>query len=107
MGICFDQAFAEEVDPVEIELANGLLAEASQKVEDALGGGEWLVGGRPTAADLCCAPLLLYGALPDDFAPGWNVVEFFRAHLALGAGRERTRAWLERVMAFESQGAPA
>ena len=101
VGMIFSCAFAESFDPSEIELANQFLHEATQPIEEDLGASDWLVGGRTTGADLCCAPLVLCGMLDEAGAARSPVIGFFREHLSLGEGRDRTRAWVERAMVWD------
>ncbi len=102
VGITFDQLFAERRDAEAQERASRLLHLATARIEERLAEGDWLVGDALTAADVCCAPLVYYGMVPRDAFGGSHVVEFFHEHLHLGEGRERTRAWCERVLAFDA-----
>ena len=83
-------------------------AEASQKLneltarhEERLSSRDWLVGSEMSAADIAGAPLIWYGMVDDAYAQKYPFATFFQKHLELGEGRERTRAWVERVMAFD------
>ena len=60
----------------------------------------WLVGNQMTAADVTVAPFVSLGMVPAEAAQGSPIAEFFQKNLQLGDGREKTRAWVEKVMAF-------
>jgi hypothetical protein len=53
-----------------------------------------------TAADVTTAPFVYYGTL-DANSAGDRVRGYFAAHLHVGEGRERTREWVARVMAYD------
>jgi glutathione S-transferase len=105
IGIAFTQAFAEVKDPAEAQRAQELFAERCKTVEDALGDDETLCCGRLTAADLCVVPLLAYGQLPDGFieksGPAADLCRFISDMLTIPDDCPKTRAYVERVMAFD------
>lgn len=78
---------AGEEDTEVAAHAQELFEEATAKLEERLAEGEWLMGDEITAADITAAPVV------------------FRTEKAgfatLPAGRDRTRAWMDRVMAFD------
>jgi len=69
--------------------------------EERLSSQDWLVGDAMSAADISAAPLICYAMVDDAFARKYPIAPFFQQHLKLGEGRERTRAWVERVMAYD------
>ncbi|QDU66379.1 glutathione S-transferase family protein [Engelhardtia mirabilis] len=75
--------------------------ERTADLEARLAESPWLVGDAVTAADLTCAPVLYYAAVPEAAAAGSPLHAYFREHLRLGEGRENTRAWIDRCMAFD------
>jgi len=99
-GIAFGQAFAPEKDEEKLQKASQLLHELTGRIEKWLESAEWLVGEAMTAADVTVAPVVSLGMLSGDAAKASNIHEFFSANLGLGDGRDRTRAWAERVMAY-------
>lgn len=101
IGMTFDQLFAEERDAKLQEQACKLLNLATGRIEERLAESDWLVGDVLTAADVFCAPLAYYGMVPSDAFGGSPVVGFFHEHLHLGPDRERTRAWADRVLAYD------
>jgi len=101
IGTLFDQAFAPEPDTEVIAKANRLLNDRTGALEDKLSSGEFLVGDHLTAADIACASLLHLADLTEENAGSHPVTGFFLAHLKLGEGREKTRAWVRRVMAYD------
>lgn len=82
-----------ENDPGQRSRAAEFFAEATARLEEHLGGRDWLVGDEMTAADVSAAPVVrrVEGAgffdLPED--------------------RPRTRAWVDRVMAYDRGPEPA
>ena len=54
-----------------------------------------------TGADICCACLVSVAMVDEAYAASSPVFAFFREHLKLGEGRDKTRAWVERVMAWD------
>jgi len=100
VGMIFNQAFAERPDPAVIGEAQDLLYECTERTENALArGGPWLLGERLTAADLFAGPPVALTLSPAD-SP-LQVVRFFAEHFTLGAERERTQAWAQRLMAID------
>ncbi len=101
MGMLFGQAFAPETDSEVIAKANRLINNRTGALEDKLSTGEFLVGDHLTAADIACASLLHLADLTEESARSHPVTGFFHAHVKLGEGREKTRAWVRRVMAYD------
>ena len=54
-----------------------------------------------TAADIACASPLYLADLTEENAGSHPISSFFHAHMKLGEGREKTRAWVRRVMAYD------
>lgn len=100
-GIVFRQLMASSADRGELDRASRLLHERTARIEDRLKEGDWLVGDSMTAADVTCAPAVYYGLeLPN---PGNSpLISFFNDGLRLGEGRERTKAWVRRVMRYDA-----
>jgi glutathione S-transferase len=101
VGITFGQLFAAEKSAAELEKASRLLTEATERIEERLSSAEWLSGDTMSAADVTAAPAVYYGMLPAEAAAQGSVGAFFAENLKLGAGRDRTRAWALRVMAYD------
>ena len=101
IGMIFGQAFASESDAEVIARANQLLADRTGTLEDKLSSGEFLVGDHLTAADIACVAPLYLADLTKESAGSHPVAGFFHAHLKLGQDREKTRAWVRRVMAYD------
>jgi len=100
ISLVFGQLMAGKNDPAVLERASRLMNEQTAGIEEALGKGDWLVAGRMTAADITIAPDVHYGMLPAAPEAG-PVHQFFAQSLKLGPGRDRTRAWVRRVMAYD------
>ncbi|MEQ8763728.1 MAG: glutathione S-transferase family protein, partial [Planctomycetota bacterium] len=101
VGIVFGQAFSDTPDPTECQRACQIAHEASAPIEERLKGSEWLVGDHLSIADIVCAPPLFYGMISDEAAKASPIAAFFKKSLDLGPDRERTRAWVAKVMAFD------
>ena len=101
IGMIFGQAFAPEADPQVVARANELLNDRTGVLEDKLSTGEFLVGDHLTAGDIACAAPLYLADMTDENAQTHPIAGFFQANLKLGEGREQTRAWVRRVMAYD------
>ncbi len=91
--------FRGAVDPDRVAQSNATLREHSARIEEALADQDYLLGDDPTAADLSLAPLVYYSMVPDAYAATSPLVKSMQELMVLGDGRERTRAWVGRVMA--------
>ena len=101
IGMLFTQAFAPEADAATIAKANELLHKRTGALEDKLSTGEYLVGDHLTAADIACASPLYLADMTEENAKKHPIAAFFHEHLALGDGRDKTRAWTRRVLAYD------
>lgn len=101
IGMVFGQAFAPESDPQVVERAKGMLAERTGVLEERLSKQDYLVGDHLTAADIACAALLYLVDLTEANAATHPALEFFARHMQLPAGREKTRGWIRRVVAYD------
>jgi glutathione S-transferase len=100
-GAVIGQYFAGTEERTAMEEASKQLNELTGRIEDRLGTSDWLVGDRMTAADVTAAPTVYYGMVPPADAEESPIKAFFARNLLLGEGRDRTRAWVERVMAYD------
>ncbi len=78
--------------------ASARLNDITARIEERLGESDWLVGDAMTAADVLNAPWMAYGILPAERAAEGPMMKHFHENLKLGEGREKTRAWIGRVM---------
>jgi glutathione S-transferase len=101
IGMLFGQAFAPKADANVIARANQLLHERTGTLEDRLSNADFLVGEHLTAGDIACVSPLYLADMTEENAMAHAVAGFFQANLTLGAGREKTRAWVRRVMAYD------
>lgn len=101
VGMIFGLYFAPEKDPHVAAEASAKANELSSRLEEQLSRSEWLVGDRMTAADVTAAPYVWLGMLPEAAAEDGEVAAFFLRNLHLGEGREKTRAWVSRVIAYD------
>ena len=101
IGIAFRQLMSGAPVPAELLRASALLNEHTGQLEARLREGDWLVGNAMTAADVIAAPAVHYGVEPQHDVSGSPMLKFFADNLKLGAGRDKTRAWVRRVMAWD------
>ena len=102
IGMLFGQAFSPEPDIEVAARANQLFNERIGALEDELSTGEFLIGDHLTAADIACAAPLSLADLTEENAQAHPVAGFFHAHLNFGDGREKTRAWMRRILAYDA-----
>ena len=102
IGSLFNQAFSPEPDSAVIATANQMLNERTGVLEDKLSTGEFLVGEHLTAADIACASPLYLADMSDKNADRHAIAAFFHKNLTLGDGREKTRAWIRRIFAYDA-----
>jgi len=101
LGMVIRQFFAGTEDGEVMERASKLLNVVTGRIEDQLSKTTWLAGDQMTAADITSAPCVWYGMVPAEAEEGNPIAPFFRKHLHLGEGREATRAWALKVMAYD------
>lgn len=101
IGMIFEQAFAPKPDPSVGERATAILHDTTARIEEHLSGHDFLVTDHITGADLACAPALHLAMLTPQVAASHPIAAVFHQHLHLGDGREKTRAWIEKLHAFD------
>lgn len=101
VGALFRMGMSGETDAAGVAEANALFHDLMGELEGALEDGDHLACGRTTHADLAVACIANLAALTEEAATASPILGFFREHLHLGEGRERTRAWIERNVAFD------
>ena len=92
---------SEKEDPERCAEASHELNELTARYEDRLASHDWLVGDSMTAADIVAVPIVNFGMVGEAAAASSPIVDYFRRNLDLGEGRNKTRAWVERVMAYD------
>lgn len=106
VGALFAQAMAPEPDAEAISAGNASFNAVLERVERTLTERAFLIDEAPSAADIALAPFVQLGCLPEDAGEPQSIQRFFATHLALDAARTRTRAWAERLMAYDSATQP-
>jgi len=101
-GMVFNDFMSGDPDPAVGEEASRLLHEQTADFESRLEGQDFLMGDSMSFVDMTAAPLVGYGMVPAEVASTNPVAQHFHDHLSLGADRDRTRAWVARVMAHDS-----
>jgi len=99
VAMVFGQAFSDKPDMSVCKKATQYLQDRTGPLEDKLSNAEWLCLDRITAADVTIAPWVFYGTLTEQMASTHPFMKFFFENLHLGEGRDRTRAWVQKVMA--------
>ena len=97
----FAEAVSGNPDLEACRRASEKLHEASAMIEERLQDSDWLVDDRMTAADVTAAPIVFVGMLPPEIGHTGPIAQFFVDNFELGDGRERTRAWAMRVLAYD------
>lgn len=103
VGTLFREFFSPEKDEAAQSAAAREFGEQCREIEAALGAADYLVDGRLTAADCCIAPILVFGAPTETFREraGGEIGDFIMERLQVPEDCPRTRAYVERVMAFD------
>lgn len=97
----FPLALTGQVEADAIDEGNRLYEAASAKVEEQLGKTRFLCGDDMTAADVVVAPYASFAHMSEEQANHSPIARFFHDHLKMPASREKTKAWIEKVMSFD------
>lgn len=100
VSIIFGQAFGERNEET-CRRASALMHELTGPVESQLAQTPFLVTDHPTSADVTAVPYIWYSMLPPEAAEKGPIVKFFHDSFQLGEGRERTRDWVRKVLAYD------
>jgi len=90
-----------ERNPAESKRATDMLHEMTGKIEAQLEKTAWLAGDTMTAADITAAPLVNPAIVTPEQAGNDPRLKFYTENIRLGDGRERTREWVKKVMAYD------
>ncbi len=102
VGMVFGQAFAEPPDLDVLADASRLIREATAPYEERLQSQDFLMGDHLTVVDVTAAPFVSYSMVPQEAGGADNpIVQFFIDNFSLGEGRDKTREWVGRVMAYD------
>ena len=101
VGMIFGQVMAPKPDRGAFDRACSLMHEATGRIEQQLGKTTCLVRQTPSAADFTAAPFVNLALLPAVDPKESPIGAFFHANLRLGPGRDRTRAWVAKIMAYD------
>lgn len=103
LGSIFGQVIAGERDETAIAGAARAYGDALLELDGALdGGGGYLLGERPTAADVGCAALLNVAWLTPEAVEAFPIIEVFHQHLSDAPGSDRLRRWYADLDALDS-----
>jgi glutathione S-transferase len=100
LGKAFAMFFSGETDSKEVAAINLRIYAATENLEAALEGRQWLVGDHMTAADITVACFLVFACHTDAQAGQSIVWKWMKDRFDLGENRENCRAHVERVFAF-------
>ena len=101
-GMVFGQAFEESPDLDVLAEASRLINEATAPYEERLQSQDFLMGDHLTVVDVTAAPYVSYAMVPAEARGEDNpIVQFFIDNFSLGDGRDKTREWVGRVMAYD------
>ena len=101
-GMVFGQAFEQPPDLDVCAEASRLINEATAPYEERLQSQEFLAGDHLTVVDVTAAPFVSYAMVPPEAGGEGNpIVQFFIDNFHLGEGRDKTREWVGRVMAYD------
>ena len=82
--------------------ASELMHEATAPYEERLQEYEFLMGDQMSVVDVTAAPFIHYATLPSEAVNAdMPIVSFFARHFTVGEGREKTREWARKVMAYD------
>lgn len=103
VGMVFNQAFAEGGPDASVcEQASQMIHEATATYEERLQNQEFLMGDHLTVVDVTAAPFVSYSMVPPEAGgPDNPIMQLFIDNFSLGEGRDKTRAWVGRVMAYD------
>ncbi len=102
IGMVFGQAFEESPDLDVLAQASGMIHDATAPYEERLQGQDFLMGDHLTVVDVTAAPFVSYSMVPAEAGgPDNPIVQFFIDNFHLGEGRDKTREWVGRVMAYD------
>ena len=103
IGIMFEQLFAENgPDAAACQEASRMIHDATAPYEERLQNQQFLNGDQMTLVDVTAAPYVFYAMLPPELGgPDNPLHQVFIDHYELGEGRDKTREWVGRVMAYD------
>ncbi len=101
VGMVFGQAFEQPPDLDVCAEASRLINEATAPYEERLQSQQFLAGDHLTVVDVTAAPYVSYAMVPPEAGGENPIVQFFIDNLSLGEGRDKTREWVGRVMAYD------
>ncbi|MFN2383775.1 MAG: glutathione S-transferase family protein [Gemmatimonadota bacterium] len=96
-----------ERDGARVAAAGRELSEALARLEERLGGQEWLAGDAMSLYDVILACNLLPARPPARFIADSPLWKFFGKNLALGDDRAHVAAWIDRVASHDGGARPA
>lgn len=102
-GMVFGQVLAEDGADLSVcEQASRMIHEATASYEERLQSHDFLMGDHLTVVDVTAAPFVSYAMFPADAGGEDNPIQqFFIDNFSLGEGRDKTREWVGRVMAYD------
>jgi len=103
VGTIFAQARAEDPDLETCRQASEQLTERAGAIEERLEDAPFLMGDSLTTADITAAPVVGMAMVTEEQVQAMGnhpLARFFFENFRLGEGRDRTRDWAGRVLAY-------
>lgn len=103
LSMIFRQMMAEGGPDLSVcEQAAQLMHEATAPYEERLQSRDFLTADHMTVVDVTAAPIVSYAMVPPEAGgPDNPMMQFFIDNFGLGEGRDKTREWVHRVMAYD------
>ena len=101
VGMLFGQFFADSTDKTTVQQAVGKVNAAARHLERSLEPSGWLVGDRPTAADVTTAAWLSLGFLSPGAASSHPILKFFQDALTIDPELQGVRRWYQSMERYD------
>ena len=101
VGMLFGQFFADSTDKAIVQQAVGKVNAAARHLETSLKPSGWLVGDRPTAADVTAASWVSLGFLSPEAASKHPILKFFQDALKIDPELQGVRRWYQSLDAHD------
>lgn len=101
VGMLFGQFFSGSHDKAIVQQAVGKVNDAARHVERSLKPSGWLVGDRPTAADVTTAAWLSLGFLSPEAGASHPILGFFQGALTIDPELQGVRRWYQSLDGYD------
>jgi glutathione S-transferase len=97
VGGIFGEFFSPKANPDNLRRFQEAYNTEARHLEQSLGAGGWLVGGRVSAADITAAAWVGLGLVTPPQAAGSPILAFFAEHLKLDPALATLRRWYQEL----------